>query len=214
MARPKADAARLAPRLMLVTPVVSDGDSLAPALAAACAAADIAAVIVRLADADERTHINLIKALGRTVQDKDAALLVEAHPEIVARAGADGAHLSGTDALAGALPSLRPDHIAGAGALYSRHDAMTAAEEGADYVMFGEPDAAGHRPALEAVIERVTWWAEIFEIPCVAYAADLDAVEKLREAGADFVALPDAIWNETGALAEARAQIAVRERSV
>ena len=48
---------------------------------------------------------------------------------------------------------------------------MVAAEAGADYVMFGEPDAAGERPGFAAIEERVAWWAEVFEAPCVGYAA-------------------------------------------
>ncbi len=68
---------------------------------------------------------------------------------------------------------------------------MTAAEAGADYVMFGEPDESGKRPGIDSVTERVTWWAELFEIPCVAYAAQLKEVEQLIVAGADFVALGD-----------------------
>jgi thiamine-phosphate pyrophosphorylase len=62
--------------------------------------------------------------------------------------------------------------------------------------MFGEPDAAGKRPAFDAIEERVAWWAEVFEIPCVGYAASLDEVAALVAAGADFVALGDFIWQE------------------
>ena len=111
---------------------------------------------------------------------------------------------------------IREAAIAGAGGLRERHDAMTAAEVGADYVLFGEPDEGGHRPAIDAVLERVAWWAEIFEIPCVAYAAHLNEVEKLAVAGADFVALADSIWtaDPPRALAEATAEIAAREHIV
>ena len=49
---------------------------------------------------------------------------------------------------------------------------MSAGEAGADYLLFGEPRPDGTIPALESVIERATWWAEIFETPCVAYAPD------------------------------------------
>ena len=56
---------------------------------------------------------------------------------------------------------------------------MTAAEQGADYVMFGEPDAAGVRPAFAAIEERVAWWAELFEAPCVGYAAAPEEVAPL-----------------------------------
>src|SRR5262249_52362723 len=75
-----------------------------------------------------------------------------------------------------------------------RHDAMVAAEAGADYVMFGEPDAAGRRPAFDAVAERVAWWAQLFEVPCVGFAASLEELEPLAAAGADFIALGDCIF--------------------
>jgi thiamine-phosphate pyrophosphorylase len=204
------------PRLMLVTPVVADAEAFAPSLAAACAAADIAAVIVRLADGDERTQINRVKALVRATDGRETALVVEHHPEIVARAGADGTHLIGADALVAAIPALKPDRIVGAGGLRERHDAMTAAEAGADYVLFGEPDEAGRRPGIDAVLERVAWWAEIFQIPCVAYAGQLNEVEKLAAAGADFIALSESIWtaDPTRAIAEATAEISPRERIV
>ena len=84
------------------------------------------------------------------VQDKGAALLIDGHAELVARAGADGAHLTGIAAFSEALERLKPERIAGVGGLASRHDAMVAAERGADYVMFGEPDASGERPGFRA----------------------------------------------------------------
>src|SRR5690606_4049973 len=108
------------------------------------------------------------------VQGAGAALLLEGRPDLVARAGADGAHLTGIERLNAAVGMLKPDRIAGCGGLATRHDAMTAAEASADYVMFGGPDAAGQRPSFTAVLERVAWWAEVFEVPCVGYAETLD----------------------------------------
>src|SRR3989442_5850382 len=145
-----AEARRPAPRLYLVTPQATDPDGLRDALAGALAAADVAAVLLRLPAADDRTLINRVKGLAPVVQDKGAALVLDGHAEIVARAGADGAHLAGIDAFNAALAALKPARIAGCGGLNSRHDAMRAAEAGADYVMFGEPDAAGPRPPVRA----------------------------------------------------------------
>ena len=188
-------------RLYLITPRLADPAGFVPALETALAAGDVAAVLVRLDDADERTLINRIKALSPAVQRRDVALILDGRPELAARAGADGAHLSGVEAFAAALALLKPDRIAGAGTLHSRHDAMLAAENGADYVMFGEPDGFAQAPAgrgapSEATIERLTWWAELFEVPCVGYAAELDALAALRQTGADFIALGEWIWNE------------------
>lgn len=194
--RPKNAEPRPQPRLYLITPALDDAATFALTLEPALAAGDVACVLLRLADGDERTGINRIKAIAPLVQRHDAALLVDGHIELVARSGADGAHRSGIDAVTEALGKLKPDWIVGAGGLNSRHDAMSAAEGGADYVMFGEPDEHGEQPAFATVIERVSWWAEVFEAPCVAYAASIDEIAPLVEAGADFVALGDWIWRD------------------
>src|SRR5262249_25069345 len=144
---------RPAPRLYLVTP--QDAAGLKERLAESLAAADVAAVLLRLPPADERSQINHAKALGPTVQDRGIALLLDGHPELAAGAGAAGAHLTGLAALEAALAMRKPTRIAGCGALTTRDDAMGAGEAGADYVMFGEPDASGRRPAFDAVAERV-----------------------------------------------------------
>jgi thiamine-phosphate pyrophosphorylase len=193
-------------RLYLFTPPLDDTAAFARTLERALPLADIAAVLLRLKDADERTLINRIKAAATVVQRRDIALLIDGRPELVARAGADGAHLTGIEALRAALPALKPDRIAGAGGLRSRHDAMLAGETEADYVMFGEPEreaagqdfggGRGKNPPFPAVEERVAWWAELFQPPCIGYAASADQIRPLAQAGADFVALGEWIWNE------------------
>ncbi|HLX15083.1 MAG TPA: thiamine phosphate synthase [Bradyrhizobium sp.] len=185
---------RPAPRLYLATPVVDDPEALLASLPQLLAQADVAAVLVRLKPADQRTMISRIKALAPAIQDKGAALLLDGHVELVARAGADGAHLTGIDALAEALPTLKPDRIAGVGGLKTRHDSMTAGELGADYVMFGEPDARGERPSIAAIAERLQWWDELFEPPCVGFAETLEEASEFAASGADFVLAGDFIW--------------------
>lgn len=179
-------------------------------LADAMSGADVAAVLLRLVDADERSLINLVKKIAPAVQDRDAALLLAGRDDIVARSGADGAHLGNLDALKDAVPRLKPKNIAGVGGLHTRHDAMTAGEAGADYVMFGDPDEAGNRPAFDAIIDRVGWWAEVFEVPCVAYAARLDEIDALAAAGADFVAIGGAVFDDPRGLKTALAEAAAR----
>jgi thiamine-phosphate pyrophosphorylase len=99
------------------------------------------------------------------------------------------------EAFGEALERLKPERIVGCGGLTTRHDAMLAAEQGADYVMFGEPDARDVRPPFPEIEERILWWAEVFEAPCVAYAVSLDEVAPLAMAGADFVALGEWAWS-------------------
>src|SRR5580704_5162467 len=185
---------RPVPRLYLATPEVDDPQPLLASLPRLLAEADVAAVLVRLKPTDPRTMISRIKALAPAVQDKGAALLLDGHVELVARSGADGAHLTGIAAFEEALPSLKPDRIAGVGGLATRHDSMTAGELGADYVLFGEPDARGQRPSMEAIAERLGWWAELFEPPCVGFAASREETYAFAAAGADFVLVDDFVW--------------------
>lgn len=206
----KSPPPRPAPRLYLATPVVDDPASLAAELPGLLAAADVAAVLLRLKEADQRTMISSIKALAPPVQKAGAALLVDGHAELVARGGADGAHLPGIAALKEALPSLKPDRIAGVGGLTTRHHSMDAGEIGADYLLFGEPDAKGQRPSSQAIAERLDWWAELFEPPCVLLSGrSMESVEACARTGADFVAVRAAIWNHpdgpAAAISEANA---------
>jgi thiamine-phosphate pyrophosphorylase len=194
--RPPKAPERPAPRLYLVTPLIGETAAFGDALRDILGAADIAAVLLRLAPADERTQINRAKTLAKIVQERDVALILDGHPELVARAGADGAHLTGLDAFDSAAGRLKPDRIAGAGGFETRHEAMLAAERGADYILFGEPDADGHRPSLASVCERVNWWSDVFEIPCIAYAGDLQDIPALVAAGADFVAIGGSVFSD------------------
>ncbi|HWE79275.1 MAG TPA: thiamine phosphate synthase [Pseudolabrys sp.] len=198
--RPKQAEPRPQPRLYLVTPEIADAADFAAPLAAALAAGDVAAVLLRLAPGDERSLTNCVKELAPLVQKHEAALLLDGHPELVARGGADGAHLTDVAAFEAAVGTLKPERIAGCGGLATRHDAMLAAERDSDYVMFGDPDDHGERAAFAAIEERVTWWAEVFEAPCVAYAGSLEEVAPLVKAGADFIALGDWMWRDPAAI--------------
>lgn len=214
MPNQEAPVLRPAPRLYLVTPEVAEVEKFSPDLEAALAAADVAAVLLRLQAADPRTLINRAQALAAVVQRKDVALVLDGHPDIVARAGADGAQLTGIEAFSAALNALKPSRIAGCAGLGTRHDAMLAGEQGADYVLFGEREKQGRRPSFAAIVERLAWWAELFEVPCVGYAETREEIAPLAEAGADFVAV-DFVWTDargvSRAVADAAEQLSLRE---
>jgi thiamine-phosphate pyrophosphorylase len=192
----KRDAKRPAPQLYLVTPLIDDAAAFSGMLRDTLAAADIAAVLLQLKPAGERDLINRIKILSPLVQEKNVALLLDGMPELVARAGADGAHLIGIDAFMAAVDSLKPAKIAGCGGVNSRDDTMLAGEKGADYVMMGQAAAGQKRPPFDAIVERIEWWSELFTVPCVGFAASLAEIAPLVAAGADFVAIGDALWDD------------------
>lgn len=203
-------------KLYLLTPPLrgADLDAFVSTLAAMLEAGDVACVLARVAPEAEGDAKKVASRLVEIAAAAGVALLIDNDPRLAARVGADGAHISMSGAmLSEALASLKPERIVGAGLLRTRDDAMNAGEAGADYVMFGEPRRDGFTPPAEETIERVEWWAEIFEPPCVGYAATLADVGPLAEAGADFVAIGDAIWRAPApveALAQARAILARR----
>ncbi len=195
--KPKPVSPRATPRLYLATLPIADPSAVTAALPELLAAADVAAVLLKFASADERGMIQCAKAIAPVVQNGGAAFLLDGHFEFAARAGADGANISGVEALEDALSTLKPDRILGVGGLNTRHDAMMAGEAGADYVLFGELDEDGERPSAEAIFERLQWWAEVFEPPCVGYAATLDEAGLFAESGADFILVGDFIWQDS-----------------
>jgi thiamine-phosphate pyrophosphorylase len=184
--------------LYLLTPFLSgaDANAFASVFAEVLDAAAIACALVRLAPGAEADAKAILAPLLRAAVAADCALLIETDARLAARLGADGVHVAGASAdLAAAIESLKPERIVGAGSLRTRDEAMTAGELGADYVMFGEPRRDARGTDLEALAERVSWWAEIFETPCVAYADAISAAGELARAGADFVAVGEAIWS-------------------
>ncbi|MCP8940159.1 thiamine phosphate synthase [Alsobacter sp. SYSU M60028] len=198
-------------RLVLMTPPVPASATpeswpgpLAAELRAALAAGRVDAVILRLPAFDERTLTKAVKPLVAIVQEAGAAALLEDAAPIVARAGADGVHLTGPEALGPTLQALKPhERIVGVGGLRARHDAMEAAETGCDYVLFGEPREDGSAPPLSGVLERVGWWAELFEVPCVGYVAETGQAGDMAATGCEFVALGPDCFARPGSAAEA-----------
>ena len=183
-------------RLILV---LEAGDGATERLAAALAAAPVASVVI-VAGHGRSFDAASVAPLVAAAQKAGAAALIAGDARLARVLKADGIHLPASETLAddyvAARELISPRFIAGVDAGASRHDAMSAGEAGADYVGFSIAPAL--TPALTigeeraaAVAERlelVAWWAEIFEVPCVAFdVASLDEARALAEAGADFI---------------------------
>lgn len=191
-------------RLYLATPRLAEIDAFLPRLSAALSASEIASLLLRLETADAAAAERAIRAVAALAQPKGVALMIEGDPELVSRCGADGLHLSFDEKrVAGAVRSLSPRFIVGVGGLATRDEAMRAGEAGADYLLFGDAGGEGEAPALDWTAERVAWWAEIFNTPCVAWTRSLAEVAPLSAAGAEFVLLAEAVWDDPRGPAEA-----------
>ena len=121
-----------AARLYLVTPVIEDAAAFAPRLAEACATGQVAAVLLRLPKADERTLVNHIKVLASAAQEHGAALIVSAFGDadlsiVAGRAGADGVHaMSGQFDLKELRQQLKSERALGVGGIRTKDEAMSA----------------------------------------------------------------------------------------
>ena len=195
-------------RLYLVTPVTA-GAGFADTLARALDAGDVAAVQLRLKDADDDAWRRAIDALRPVAQSRGVSFLLNDRPELVRATGSDGAHVGQTDTPAReARLVMGPDATLGVTCHDSRDLAMQAGEDGADYVAFGAffPTATKEAPT-RADVSLLAWWSELMELPVVAIggitAANCGA---LVTAGANFLAVVGAVWaHPEGAAAGVRA---------
>ena len=192
-------------RLALLGPhgLGSEGiEAFAASLGAACGAGDVAAVILRLAPADERALTARVKRVAPVAQAQGAALLVACPGfagdlvSVAARGGADGVHVDKPKDLKDLRGRLGDGRILGVGGLETKHGAMEAGEAGIDYLMIGGRYPDGAAPDPETVRARATWWAEIFETPCIAVATVADEIAPLAETGAEFVGLESGLWTD------------------
>lgn len=125
-----------------------------------------------------------------------------------AELGADGVHIpADEDIYAAARRTLGDNAIIGVDCGLSRHAGLTLGEMGADYIAFRESANAapgGTKPGLE---EMIAWWSDIVTIPCVAWDIErADDARRLADAGADFIAMGEAIWTHSGDPASTIAQ--------
>ncbi len=182
------------PRLYLVTPATFDA-GVPDRIAALLDAFDIACVRLALATTDEDDLARAADILRGTCHTRDVPLVVADHFRLARRLGLDGVHLTtGARLVREARKELGPDNIVGAFARTSRHDGLTAAEIGADYVGFGPVAASGLGDGTTAPVELFAWWAEMIEVPVVAEGGITVESAAALAPFADFLALGDELW--------------------
>jgi thiamine-phosphate pyrophosphorylase len=166
-------------------------------LKAAFAGGPVAAFQLRVKDVEQHELARLAEPLQRICADADVAFIVNDSVSLAKRLDADGVHLGQSDGDAREARSiLGPSKQIGVTCHASRHLAMEAGEAGADYVAFGAfcetmTKPSEHRPDPQLL----SWWASLFEIPCVAIGGITPAnAAPLVAAGADFIAVCNAVW--------------------
>lgn len=157
----------------------------------------MACLQLRLKDVPDEQVLAAARALLPIAHAHDVAFLINDRPDLAAELQADGVHVGQEDASYGeARRLLGPDRIVGVTCHDSRHLAMVAGEQGADYVAFGAfYPTATKTPKTAADPEILRWWSETVEVPCVAIGGITVAnARPLVEAGADFLAVSAGVW--------------------
>ena len=201
--RPRAEPAKL----YLISPQ-DVGGAFPDRLKAALGAGPVAAFQLRVKHVDQHELARLAEPLQRTCADAGTAFIVNASMSLAKRLGADGVHLGQKDGdVREARALLGPAAQIGVTCHDSRHLAMEAGEAGADYVAFGAFYPTTTKPSdFRPTPAILSWWSVLFEIPCVAIGGITpDNAAPLVEAGADFIAVCQAVWGKEDAA------VAVRE---
>jgi thiamine-phosphate pyrophosphorylase len=184
-------------RLYLITPAALEPDAFAGVLAGALDAGDVACVQLRLKDASDDAVRRAVEVLRPVAQSRDVAFLLNDRPDLAAETGCDGVHIGQDDIpYKQARACVGKDAIVGVTCHNSRHLAMVAAEQGADYVAFGAFFPTETKdPKAKADIETLEWWSSMMTVPCVAIGGITpDNCSALVAAGADFLAACASVW--------------------
>ena len=158
-----------------------------------------AAFQLRIKDKDEHELARLAEPLQRICADAGVAFIVNDSMALAKRLGADGVHLGQRDGdIREARALLGPQAQIGKTCHDSRHFAMEAGEAGADYVAFGAFYETTTKPSHYRPHPSIlSWWSAIFEIPCVAIGGITpENAKPLVDAGADFLAMCQAVWGK------------------
>lgn len=201
-------------RLYLITPPRLEPRAFADTLKAALDAGDVASLQLRLkTEGEETASADTIRRatdiLMPVTQGYDVAFIVNDRADIAAEMEADGVHVGQDDlSCKEARGIVGPNRIVGVTCHDSRHLAMVAGEDGADYVAFGAFFDTGTKvPKTRAEPEILTWWSQTFVVPCVAIGGiTVENAAILVKAGADFLAVSAGVWaHDEGPAAAVRA---------
>jgi thiamine-phosphate pyrophosphorylase len=199
-------------RPYLITPPAFDPAAFADLLAAALDAGNINCAQIWMPEAEADEVKRALEILLPICHQRDVALLVCDHVDLVAACGADGVHLArrpedaeDVSDVQDARKTLGNDVIIGASCYSSRHRALIAADKGADYVSFGPCFASDNTTYTDYLeLELLTWWSTHIEIPAVAIGGITgDNCADLIKTGVDFVATSGGVWNHPDGPAKA-----------
>jgi thiamine-phosphate pyrophosphorylase len=185
-------------QLYVISPPQIDLPKFVEATKAAFDGGPVAAFQLRLKDVSDDDILRACDALLPVCAAADVAFLLNDRADLAAKAGADGVHLGQSDgSIAEAKTLLGPGKTVGRTCHDSRHLAMDAGEQGADYVAFGAFYDTTTKPSHYRPDPSIlSWWITLSQLPVVAIGGIFpENAAPLVAAGADFIAVVRAVWD-------------------
>ncbi|MGB1235325.1 MAG: thiamine phosphate synthase [Planktomarina sp.] len=184
------------PQIYLVTPPVIDTYTFPVLLAQCLDAVEVSCIRLALATTDEDELSRAADACRDVAYERDIAIVVDRHVQLVDRLGLDGVHLPDGGRSVGQMrKDMGEDVIVGAYCGASRHDGLNAAEAGADYVSFGPVTSSLLGDGSLAEEELFQWWSDMIEVPVVAEGGlDAAMIASLSDK-VDFISLGAEVWD-------------------
>ncbi len=198
-------------RLYLVSPAKFVLSEFAPRLEEALAAGDVGAFQLRLKDVPDADIIAATEKLLPITHTAKVAFILNDRVDLARQLGVDGVHLGQEDMkVEEARDRLGDAMVIGASCHDSRHLAMEAGEDGADYVAFGAfyPTTSKSPEKLAKygtpTAELLQDWSTYTTVPSVAIGGITpENCGPLVAAGADFVAAITSVWSHPDGAAKA-----------
>ncbi|MGR3623071.1 thiamine phosphate synthase [Pseudophaeobacter sp.] len=191
----RASEAPEAPQIYLISPPSFELGRFPDVLARVLDSTEIACLRLNLASRDEDTLSRAGDALREVCHAREVAIVISDHQILAERLGLDGVHLNdASKSVRTARKALGPDAIVGSFCGATRHDGMSAAEAGADYVSFGPVGTSGLGDGATAEIELFDWWSKMIEVPVVAEGGLTEDLVRSVSPVTDFFGLGEEIW--------------------
>ncbi|AUM73371.1 thiamine phosphate synthase [Paracoccus jeotgali] len=193
---PASPDAATAPQLYLIAPVGAVPGAIAPLLAEIVER--FRPACIRIPGAGDEDRLGRVADVIRDIAHAyDIAVVIDDHIQLAQKHGLDGVHLTtGAKQVRYARKELGADAIVGAFCGASRHEGLSAAEAGADYVSFGPAGETGLGDGETAPLDLFEWWSEMIEVPVVAEGGLDPALIATLSRMTDFLAIGPEIWGD------------------
>lgn len=191
-------------QIYLISPPQIELKSFSKRLESALKTGLIPVFQLRLKNCEEKEIVKISKELNKICIQNNCLFILNDFWKIALEQGFAGVHLGEDDGLiSNVRKSSGKNFVIGASCYNSRHAAINAIEDGANYVAFGAFfETLTKQAKTKATPEILSWAAEILNVPTVAIGGiNQENANQIKQA--DFAAVISSVWNHSKGEGEA-----------